>query len=132
MPRSRPAELRRAQRRGPTTSSPSVSLRVSRALDRLDRPDISSNKVALAFREWVAICSRPASDLVGEHNDWVRISGPISRGLLEQAMNALPRHLAREIRSQLQPWDERFLRMTIPYPPGASGPNWWRHRCGPG
>ncbi|MFJ2838215.1 MULTISPECIES: hypothetical protein [Nocardia] len=52
-----------------------------------------------------------------------------SREVLEQALCALPRAAARELRVLVRPLDERFLSRTHPDPTAAPDSPWWQRRC---
>lgn len=130
MSRKRPARLRRANHGGYRGEIPGVGSRVADALDRLERPELRSQKIAAVFHEWVNVCRKPTSVLSAEHNDWAGLIGPIARDRLEQAVQALPRHLNRELRTQLSRWDQRFEARTVPDPTRNPCASWWWQRQG--
>ncbi|SFE28701.1 hypothetical protein SAMN04487819_110155 [Actinopolyspora alba] len=104
-----------------------MSRRVAHALDRLGREDLDAASVAVALKRWKWACHAPAARLQGEHNDLTEFVAPFARDDLERALRALPRHLARELRSQVAPLDELYIAKTVPVPTWTNG-NWWENR----
>ncbi|GAA5001473.1 hypothetical protein GCM10023317_33820 [Actinopolymorpha pittospori] len=129
MPRKRPARLRRVQEIAPVVRIPGVSPRVARALDRLELPELNSQEIAVAYRQWITVCQQPRRTLSREHNDWSGLIGPVARDQLERAIQALPPQLSRQLQAALTPWDQRFLEKTLPDPTrNPSGPWWWQRQ----
>ncbi|MGM0724201.1 MAG: hypothetical protein ACQEXM_27600, partial [Actinomycetota bacterium] len=126
--RRRPAQVRARNQREPRpTVIRGVSLSTSRALDRLDRPRLTSGSVRTDLLSWRRVTLKPRSTLQRENNDWVQFIGPFSRDVLEQALHALPRHRRASLRRQIAQLDARFLDKTLNNPTAdPSLPWWWR------
>ncbi|SFT48025.1 hypothetical protein SAMN04487904_102400 [Actinopolyspora lacussalsi subsp. righensis] len=105
-----------------------MSRRVAHALDRLGRDDLDAASVAQALAKWSSACHAPAAKLQGENNHLTEFIAPFERDTLERALRALPRHLARELRSHVAPLDELYIAKTVPVPTWNNG-NWWKNRC---
>ncbi len=128
MPRRRAARLRSAAAQPPSTVIPSVPLATSRALDRLDRPEISSVRVKQALEAWQHTASLPRARLSGPHNDWTEFIGPMARDELERALSALPRRQAAALRAVVERADEAFWAKTLNNPRADRSRPWWARR----
>lgn len=128
MPRRRAAQVRaRNQRQPRPTAIRGVPLSTSRALDRLDRPQLSSGSVRTDLLSWRRVALQPRSTLQRENNDWVQFIGPFSRDALEHALHALPRRRRASLRRQIARLDARFSDKTLNDPTvDPALPWWWR------
>lgn len=99
-----------------------------RALDRLDRPELSSAEVAEALRRWQQIAAMPAGRLATPHNDFTEFDGPMTRADLERALAALTRRQARELRHLVEAADETFRAKTSNNPRADHRQPWWARR----
>lgn len=62
----------------------------SYALDRLDRPEISSGRVRSALDTWIRTAHMSSARLRQPYNDWTSYIAPDARDTLEAAFNARP------------------------------------------
>jgi hypothetical protein len=130
VPRRPPSRVR-AHRRRPRRPTPidGVPLATCRALDRLDRPSLTSRSVRDGLVEWHRVAQQPVAELRREYNDWIRFIGPFARHTLEQAMNALPRHHRAPLRREVARIDAVFLDRTLNDPRADPSRPWWERRC---
>ncbi len=131
MPRKRPSRLRaaRAQSRGLVT--PGVPEATGYALDRLDRSDIDSARLAEAVRAWQFTASLPRAQLTAPNNDWALYIGPNARNELELALHVLPRRKAATLRTVVEQADETFRSRTLNNPLADPSLPWWARRWEP-
>lgn len=128
MPRKRPKQLRAADQRPATTQIPGVPLATSQALDRLDQPEVSSERVARAVEGWQRTTSRTRAELSAPNSDWTEFIGPDDRGVLENALLALPPRHAARLRVVVERADSAFAAKTLPNPRVEDSQPWWARR----
>jgi hypothetical protein len=107
-----------------------VPMATSYALDRLDRSDISSARVAEALRIWQQTASPTRAQLSLPNNDWALLIGPIARNDLERALRALPQRSAAALRLVVERADESFRSKTLNNPRADPSQPWWARRWG--
>jgi hypothetical protein len=107
---------------------PGVPLSTSYALDRLDRPEISSGLVRSALETWQRMAHISPACLRQPYDDWTDYIAPDARATLAAAFNALsPRHAA-PLRRAAAHADAMYLAKTIHNPHARPGEPWWRSR----
>ena len=129
MPRKRPHRVRALHDRQPPTAIPGVPLSTSRALDRLDRRAVSSNRIRLALTGWRRVAHKPRSALQKDNNDWVQFGGPLDRNTLEEAMRALNRRQRAPLHREIARLDALFEQKTLNDPLANPSLLWWSRRC---
>lgn len=100
----------------------------SHALDRLDRSDLSSLRVAQALKRWQQIVALPQSRLDADHSDYTSIDAPMIRRELEQALHALPARHAAPLRRLVADADHVFAAKTTHNPYADPAQPWWARR----
>jgi hypothetical protein len=100
----------------------------SRALDRLDRPRLTSLEVNGELISWRRVAHLPRSALGRENNDWVQFVGPLARDALEQAIRALPRRRRAPLRRRVARLDALFEAKTLNNPLADPSLPWWSRR----
>ncbi len=100
----------------------------SRELDRLDCPEIDSLQVRDALVAWQRVASMTRAELGSPHSDWTELIGPSNRGLLEQALLALPRRHAVPLRAVVERADDEFRAKTLNNPRADPFGPWWERR----
>jgi len=128
MPSRRRSRLRAAVRRPSATTIPGVPVASSRALDRLDLSELTSAHVAQALKGWERTTSLSRAELSAPHNDWTEFIAPGERGVLEEALNALPPRHAAPLRAVVDRADEQFAAKTLPNPMVDPSQPWWARR----
>ncbi|WP_298799453.1 hypothetical protein [uncultured Pseudonocardia sp.] len=128
MPRKRPSRLRTVAARPATRAIPGVPLATTRALDRLDRPEISSLRVIQALETCQRTASLPAATLSAPYNDWTELIGPMARDELERALRALPTRQAAALRVLVARADAAFRVKTLNNPRADPSQPWWARR----
>lgn len=118
----------RNQRQPRPTAIHGVPLSTSRALDRLDRPRLSSGSVRAELLAWRRAARQPRSVLGRQYNDWAEFIGPFARDALEQAMHALPRRHRASLRRRIVRYDALFRDKTVNDPTIDPSLPWWSRR----
>jgi hypothetical protein len=101
---------------------------VVHALDRLDQPDLRSERVAESLAAWSRVASMSPSDLSRPHNDWTEFIGPFAREHLERALLALGRRQAGPLRTEVERLDDLFETKTLNNPRADPSLPWWARR----
>jgi hypothetical protein len=100
----------------------------SRALDRLGRPEISSQNVREALVTWQTVAGKSRATLSTPHNDWTEHIGPPARDRLEMALRALNRRQAAPLRTVVSQADAAFRAKTLNNPRADQSRPWWGRR----
>ncbi|WP_459027799.1 hypothetical protein [Pseudonocardia sp. DLS-67] len=129
MPRRPPARVRALnRRRSRPTPIRGVPISTSRALDRLDRPRLTSLAINDELIVWGRVAQKPRAVLAREGNDWIRFVGPLARDPLEQAIRALPRRQRAPLRRRVARLDALFEEKTLNNPLADPALPWWSRR----
>lgn len=107
---------------------PGVPKSICVALDRLDRPEVSSVRVRQALLGWQRTVSLSRAELGGPHSDWAEFVGPEERAQLEEALLALPPRQAAPLRTVIARADAQFRAKTLPNPRADPDQPWWARR----
>jgi hypothetical protein len=100
----------------------------SRALDRLGRPEVSSQNVKWALATWQTVAGKPRATLSAAHNDWAEHIGPPARDQLEMALRALNRRQAAPLGRAVGRADDAFRVKTLNNPRADQSRPWWARR----
>jgi hypothetical protein len=117
------------QRRRRPTAIRGVPMSTSRALDRLDRPRLTSLEINGELISWRRVAHMPRAALGREYNDWIQFVGPPARDALEQAMRALARRQRAPLRRRVARLDALFEGKTFNNPLADPSLPWWYRRC---
>jgi len=131
MPRRPAGRVRSAGIQGSSATIPGVPRATSYALDRPDRPEISSEQVKQALESWQHTASLPRAELAAPYNDWALYIGSSARNELERALRALPRRQAAALRAEVEQSDEIFWAKTLNNPLTDPTEPWWGRRWQP-
>lgn len=100
-----------------------VSAATSRAIREFERARSDPGLVAQSLRTWSRFVHGPARAIVADlryTDDWHDADDPFTaRCMLRTALTAMPRKAARELRTLLEPLDERYLARSLPVPEHA-------------
>lgn len=129
MPRRPPARVRATnRRRRRPIPIHGVPISTSRALDRLDRPRLTSLEINAELLTWRRVAQKPRAVLAREGNDWIHFVGPLARDTLERAMRALPRRQRAPLRRRVARLDALFAGKTVNNPQADPSLPWWSRR----
>lgn len=129
MPRRPPARVRALnRRRRRPTAIRGVPISTSRALDRLDRPRLTSLEINAELLGWHRVAHKSRAALARESNDWIHFVGPMARDRLEQAMRALTRRQRAPLRRRVARLDALFEGKTVNNPLADPSLPWWSRR----
>jgi uncharacterized membrane protein YccC len=99
-----------------------------RALDQLQRPELSSHRVADALLVWQRYTRTPRDHRRWEQDYDAEWWGEDARTVLERAIHALERRQARPLRTVVDRLDRSLLAMTVPDPTVDPNLPWWQRR----
>lgn len=99
-----------------------------RALDQLQRPEISSHRVAVALQAWQRYTDIPRGPRRWEKDYSDETVGECARTVLGTAIHALGRRQARPLRRIVDRLDRSFLAVTVPDPSVDAHHPWWQRR----
>jgi hypothetical protein len=131
MPRRPPGRLRNAAKQQSSSTIPGVSRATSYALDRLSRPEVSSEQVEQALEDWQRTASLSRARLAQPCNDWLLYIGPSARNQLEYALRALSRRQGAALRALVERTDEILCAKTFNNPLADPTQPWWGRRWQP-
>lgn len=112
----------------PPASIHGVPASTCRALDRLQRPEISSHRVAGALLAWGQYTRVPRGPRRLEKDYSDEDMGEMARAVLVTAIHALERRHARPLRRVVDRLDRSFLAVTVPDPTVDPNRPWWQRR----
>ena len=94
----------------------------------MQRPEISSHRVASAIHDWQRYTDIPRGPRRWEKDPSDEDMGVSARTVLEMAIHALGRRQARSLRRVVDQLDQSFLTVTVPDPSAESHRPWWQRR----
>lgn len=100
----------------------------SQALDRLLRPEISSQRVASALVAWQRYTDIPRGPRRWEKDPSDEDMGTDARIVLSRAIHALGPRRAEPLRRVVDRLDRSFLAATVPDPAVDPDRHWWQRR----
>ncbi len=120
--------MRRETPRRRTAMPAQLPSEVTIALDRTARSDIRPEAIAAALWQWRRMCRQSRRELGNGSNDDTVYLGPDARDVMQRALNALPRHPARQLGHRIAAADRTFATKTLPDPFADPRRPWWRRR----
>lgn len=112
----------------PPASIHGVPASTCRALDQLQRPEISSHRVAGALLAWERYTRIPSGPRRWEKDYSDEDMGEDARAVLVMAIHALAPRQARPLRRVVDRLDRSFLAVTVPDPTVGPDRPWWQRR----